>query len=395
MSRIGAGAAAERRRARMRAAAGFAAVIVAAAVVGAPAGVRAELEWSGLADFVVRDPSEEDATNRTFRGTSNLDTFRVRLFADAAVADDVDLFAQLLLSGFNDAFINAAYLRFREIGGSPVNVQMGLIPGTIGTWAERTYSDKNPLVGVPLAYNHHSVLDPRDSVQGTVEDLLVQRAVRNRKGLPVHYENCWNTGFEAYGAAGALDWSVGVLAGSTSLPTRSQEEKLPQGTARLAWYAGPGLQVGVNGWAGPYLFEDAQVTWEPGKDNDDYLNGGFGYDLHASFRYLELHSELYRTFWEHPQLPTLRATAGYLEAKHKLRPRWYAAARFDFFEPDRVQDSSGAKRRWDYPVHRVEYGVGFRPRPRVVAKAVVQSNRFDGNAGLDEDHYILQVSAGF
>jgi hypothetical protein len=43
----------------------------------------------------------------------------------------------------------------------------------------------------------------------------------------------------------------------------------------------------------------------------------------------------------------------------------------------------------------VEYGVGFRPRPRVVAKAVVQSNRFDGNAGLDEDHYILQVSAGF
>ena len=46
-------------------------------------------------------------------------------------------------------------------------------------------------------------------------------------------------------------------------------------------------------------------------------------------------------------------------------------------------------------MHRVEYGVGFQPRPRMALKAVVQSNRFDGNGSLDEDHYLLQVSAGF
>lgn len=371
------------------------AALLAAGLILAPAAARADLQLSGLADFIGRNASEEDVTNRNFRPSSNLDIVRVRLFVDAAVADDAQFFTQFLVSSYSDVFVYGAYLRLRDIGDSPVSLQLGLIPTTIGTWAERTYSDKNPLVGVPLAYNYHSVLEPRGSTQATVEDLLAQRSTRTNRGLPVLYDNCWNTGLEAYGEIGAFDWSLGVLTGSATLPSRTQEEKLPQGTGRLAWYAGPRLQIGVSGWAGPYLFRDAQVVWEPGRNNDDYLNGGFGYDLAASLRYLEIHSELYRTFWEHPELPTLHATAGYVEAKYKFLLRWYAAARFGFFEPDKAMDSAGTERHWDYPVHRVEYGVGFKPMPRVVAKAVVQSNRFDGNASLDEDHYIVQVSAGF
>jgi len=368
---------------------------VAAVVVFAPGPAAADLQWSGLADFVVRNVSEEDATNANFRPSSNLDTFRTRLFLDAIVADDVQFFTQLLVSGYADVFLYGAYLRLEDVADAPVSVHLGLIPPTVGTWAARTYSDKNPLVGVPLVYNHHSSLEPRDSAQSTVDDLLAQRGTRTTRGLPVLYDNCWNTGVEVYGEVGAFDWSVGLLNGSNTLPSRPQEDKLPQGTARLAWYRGPGLQVGVNGWAGPYLPEDAQVSWEPGKDRDDYLSGGFGYDLYASLRYLELHSELYRAFWEHPELPTLKALSGYLEAKYKVRPRWYAAARFGFFEPDKVADSSGTERHWDHPVHRVEYGVGFKHRPRLTTKAVVQHNRFDGAGSLDEDHFLLQVSAGF
>lgn len=365
-----------------------------AAMLAAPA-ARADAQLSGLADFVARNASEEDVTNRNFRPTSNLDMARVRLFVDATVADDTQFFLQFLVSNYSDVFLFGAYLRFQRIADSPVNLQLGLIPSTIGTWAERTYSDKNPLVGVPLAYNYHSVLQPQSVAQHSVDDLIAQRTVRSNHGLPVLYDNCWNTGLEAYGEIGAVDWSLGVLTGSTTLPARQQEQKLPQGTGRIAWYAGPGLQIGMNGWAGPYLPHDAEVTWEPGKTNDDYLNGGFGYDLYASLRYLEIHSEVFRTFWEHPELPTLHATAGYVEAKYKLRPRWYAAARFGFFEPDKVADSAGVERHWDYPVHRAEYGIGFKPMPRVTTKAVVQNNRFDGNSSLDEDHYIVQVSAGF
>jgi hypothetical protein len=82
---------------------------------------------------------------------------------------------------------------------------------------------------------------------------------------------------------------------------------------------------------------------------------------------------------------------GYVESKYKFRPRWYAAARLDAFQPSNMKRARpcagipGARRD----------GIGFRPSPRVLAKAVVQMNRFDGNESLDEDHYMVQLSTRF
>ena len=139
---------------------------------------------------------------------------------------------------------------------------------------------------------------------------------------------------------------------------------------------------------------DGQLAVD-GFDPDDYLNAGYGGDLYATFRWVELHGELYRTLWEHPTLPDLWATSGYLDAKYKFTPGWYVAARGGFFEPGRVEDSVGVEHAWDYPVRRLEWGVGHQPMPRVVVKVVTKHNRFQGNGALDTDHYIVQLSAGF
>jgi hypothetical protein len=353
----------------------------------------ADVQLSGLADFVVRNIGEDDVTNRNFPPTSNLDVTRLRIFVDAGVAENAQFFTQFLVSSSSDAYVYGAYLKVEEPGGAPLNLHVGLIPGTVGTFAERTYSDRNPLVGIPLAYNHHVVLNPFRA-QPSIDQLLLDRADRSHSKLPIFYDNCWNTGVEVYGQAGEFDWSVGALSGSTTFPMRNQPDKLPQGTARLGWSGSPGLAVGASGWLGPYLDESMEVQ-NGVEDRNDYLAGGFGGDFHGAWRYLEVYSEVYRAFWEHPQLPALHATSGYAEAKYKFLPRWYGAARFDFFEPDRVTDSQGEVHPWDYPLHRVEYGIGYKPARRITTKLVAQHNRFDGNSSLDENHYLVQVSAGF
>jgi hypothetical protein len=361
--------------------------LLALGLLAAPA--RADVAVSGLADFIVRN-GEEDHSNVTFRGTSNLESSRVRLFFDANVNDDVQFFTQLLLSGYNDAFIYAAYLRFEEVGGSPVNLHVGLIPSTVGNWGPRTYSDRNPLVGVPLLWNAHTTLNPRIA-QTTVEEL--RTTARDNRGLPVLYDNCWNTGVEAWGQAGPLDWSVAALQGSPTSPQRERASDVPTGTARVAWAENPEFVVGVSGWVGPYFTDDSDGLTS-GKP-EDFLNGGAGVDLAWTHRHLEIHGEAFHTRWEHPDLPTLGATSGYLEAKYKILTRWYAAGRWGFVEPTEVTGSTGEDVQWDYSQRRIEAGVGFRAARRITVKGVVQANTYPDAGELDTTHLLMQLSAGF
>jgi hypothetical protein len=346
----------------------------------------------GLVDLVERN-SEDDLTNRNFAQTSNLDPVRTRLFLDAALDDGVQLFTQLVFWGYGDLFLYGAYVRFEDVGGSAASLNVGLIPATVGQWGPRTYSDSNPLVGVPLAENHHTAMTPKER-QTTVADLLEARDRRPQSGLPILYDNCWGTGVEVYGPLGDFDWSLGVLTGSVTEPARDRVKSVPQGTTRVVWHASPGVALGASGWIGPYLWDELPVA--EGADVGGLLNAGFGGDVAWTLRYLELHAEAFHARWEHPFLPTLTATAGYVEAKRKLAARWYAAGRLEAFQPGEVRDETGRRTRWDYPVRRAEYGLGFHPSRRITLKAVVQSDWFvGGDPALDETHYVGQLSARF
>lgn len=363
-----------------------------AASVAAAAPGASQVTVGGLVDLVGRN-DEPDVTNMDSGGASNLDALRTTVFLDAAVDENVQLFTQFVFWGYDDLFLYGAYVRFQDLMGGPVSLNVGLIPATVGQWNPRAHSDQNPLVGVPLVQNHRTSLTAWQP-QNTVADLLDARDFRPERGMPMLYDSWWNTGVEAYGQVGDFDWSVGALTGSVTMPTRDRNKTLPQATGHFVWHSGPGLAAGVSGWLGPYLFEGLPAVG--GADPDDFLNAGAGVELAWTLRYLELHSEVFYESWEHPFLPTLAATSGYLEAKYKLTTRWYAAGRVEAFQPTQIHDEAGSLVYWDYPVRRAEYGVGFRPSPRITVKGVVQSNRFDGGpVEFDEDHYVAQLSARF
>jgi hypothetical protein len=368
--------------------------VSAAAALVAPRPARPDVALSGLADVVFHNSGEEDITNVSFGGASPLQALRTRIFLDSHLDDDIAFFAQVLYAD-DEISLYGAYARFSGVAGTPVNLHVGLIPTPVGTFAERTYSDKNPLVGTPLVHNHHSSLNVTVE-QKTVDDLLAARDERSRMGLPVIYDNCWNTGVETFGQIGAIDWSFAAVSGSLTKPARDQMKQVPQGTGRVAWHGGPAFQVGASGWVGPYLWDGMSgITFPEGKGSNDYLNAGGGVDLHFASRWADVWSEVYWSRWEHPDLPVLTAASGYLEAKYKFATRWYAAGRAEFFETSEVTSGSGVVTTWDYPVRRAEYGIGFRPHRRVLTKLVAQHNRFIGNGSFDSDHYMVQLSTAF
>ncbi len=352
----------------------------------------AEAQLSGLLDVLFKNTGESELTNQSFGGVSTFDTIRLRLFADATVGDKISVFTQLFSSD-DEIGVYGAYIRFEEVAGGPVGVQMGFIPGTVGTFAERTYSDKNPLVGTPLMYVHHSSFHPGDDLT-SVEGLLAAQADRDRYGLPILYDNCWNSGLEAYASAGPFDFSLAAVVGSVSHPSRQQVKDVPQGTARIAWNGGPGFEFGVSGFYGPYLGPD-EIVFPAGSNENDFMNQGVAADLAWITRWIDLRAEAIAAEWEYPAIPDLGVVSGYVEAMWKFRTRWFLAARGEAFEPSEVPDSTGQDVKWDDPVRRLEYGVGFRPRVRTTLKLVAQHNRFDVHSQYDADLYALQVGVAF
>lgn len=367
-------------------------------LVLSPLSVSADVQVSGLADFVYCNSDNNDITNVTFRGFSNFHTSRTRLFFDGNVGDNTDLFVQILIDEYNFQ-LYGAYARFSNLSGPYLNLNIGYIPSTIGSYAPRTYSDKNPLIGTPLLYNFHSALQPGSlGINPSVSDLLARRDTRSSFGLPFIYDACWNTGAEFYGSSGKIDYSLGLLTGSVGKPTQQQMKDIPQVTTHLVYNINPGFKVGLSAFLGPYLADKAFPEYGTPSyniDAKDYLNGGLGYEFYWSGRYLEFFSESFYSYWEYPGLPKLKSTAGYLEAKYKIQPRWYVAGRFDFVEPQEIEVSAGSNEKWDYPVKRYEFGVGYKPLRNATVKLVAQLNRFDINDSFDSDIYAVQFSLPF
>lgn len=355
--------------------------------------VRAQVKVSGLSDFVFKNSSAEDYFNNSWKGTSNFHTLRTRLFFDAPIGDNSGLFVQML---FDQYYFNlyGAYARFGNLAGKYLNLNVGLIPLTVGSFGSRTYSDQNPLIGTPLLYNYHSSYSASgpDTLH-TLSQLLAEREDRPDNGMPIIFDAYWNTGAEFYGSAGKLDYSLGLLTGSVSRPTYEQYKNVPQFTTHLVYYFAPGFVVGTSAFYGPYLAEDLYADSLPtGAKYSSYINGGIGYEFYGVYRYLELRSETFYAYWQNPYLPTLKVTSGYLEAKYKLIPGWYVAGRYDFYQPAKLSTPDGGINRWDYPVNRVEVGIGYHVTRQALLKLVGQFNRVSGESDLNSDLYALQVS---
>ena len=391
---------------RVAAALGLAAAEAAAGDPRSLLGGR--LRWGGEATGTIA-PEDHGYFNYGDYETNTLRLFRLDVSADARIVPGVSLLADLRVENFHSARVYALYLRVRPWASRELDLQAGLVPPVFGAYPRRRYAAENPLPSVPLAYQYLTIVR-EDAVPSRTEDLVSQRGrgwlvrypVGSREaaaGLPMVNGERWDAGVEARFAAGPVEAAVAVTQGTLSYPSVEDENGGKQLSGRVAWRPRPGLVVGASGATGEFLGRDVQEAIAASAAGD-WRQDAAGVDVEWAGGPLVLRAEAVWTRWRLPALSAtlverpLDAVAGYVEARYKIRPGLYAAARAERLSFGRVPSALG-EATWDAPVTRIEAGAGYTPWRHATLKLAWQHDERDGGRVRREDLVIGQVALWF
>ncbi len=354
-------------------------------------------------------PDDEGYFNYGDYESSTLRRFRLDVAAEARLGRGVALLADLRSDNLSAPRVYALYLRLTPWRGRAFDVQAGMVPPVFGAFPRRRYAADNPLPSLPLAYQYLTNLR-YDAVPANAEQLTAQRGrgwlvaypvgeARREPGVPLVAGERWDTGVQARLGRAPLSLAVALTQGSPSHPRVRDDNGGKQLALRLAWQPGPGLVLGVSGARAQFL-DDAVGALLPPPAQRPYRQHAAGVDAEWSRGYWLVRAEGVFSRWRLPALDQTRiesplaARGGYLEARYKLRPGLYAAARAERLTMSEVDTAAGPQ-TWDAPVTRFEAGLGYSPLRRLLLKASWQHNRRDGGRVLESDLFAVQVAAWY
>jgi hypothetical protein len=371
---------------RVAAAAALLAGIAGAAGAEPPAPRRFAL---GVELSAAVGPEDQGFFNYTSYEDSTQRLARLSLTGEWRVADRFALLGEVREENLGTPRVYALYARVRPWLDRGFDVQAGLIPPVFGAFSRRRYGSDNPLIGDPLAYQYLTSVRS-DAVPGTAADLVLTRGAGWRvrypfgwgnpepePGLPLVNALRWDTGVEAHFATGRVEAGLAVTQGTLSNPRVHDDNGGKQLSGRVAWKPVVGLVLGASGARGEYLTREVQEAVPP--ENRGYdAQQAWGLDVEYSRDRWILRSEAVWSRWQTPMLARSLGALGLgAEARCKLRPGLYAAARVDHLGFAHIEGPAGPV-TWDAPVWRVETGVGYVPVRHVLVKLAYQGNWRDG-----------------
>ena len=362
----------------------------------------AQLNLSGQVDLLLMEGSDARGLNRNFRGDSPFSPVRTHLFASRWLTERAGVFTEVLFDVASGPRLNGAYLVLNELGGREwLNLRAGLAPSLIGNFGLRsTYFNSNPLIGVPLVWQHRTTLD--GAGLATADDLLRRRR-DDEIYLPMLYDACWNIQWEVMGEVGKMEYSLGGTPGSMSNPLATPVEKGFQILGRVGYAPVEELRLGVSGGVGPYIGGPnrdprATATEFPGEARD-YDQRLVGVDAEYSLGKVRLLSEGYLSTWEMPLVEEdLTAAGGYVEGRYDFLPEWFAAARVGTLTFSEIAAGAGAERRstgWDDDVLRLEASLTHRIAREIQLRAGWQHTAFLTGDDDPVDLLAIQLRAVF
>ena len=386
----------------------LAAVLVAAATY-ARALDAGSLRVRGLADIVIADDAPTTrALNTTNLGDTNFDPLRVRLFIEGG-SSSTQVFLQYLYSQESAAKdrLFGAYVLHKPLEGRELYVEAGKVPVHDGIWAAHTYSNRNPLVSVPLAYTWRSTL-PSHQLPVDLDQLLASRGTGQltpeyREGgelrgadyptMPLLYDNCWNYGLYLLGTQGSLQYVLGATTGSPSAPVAALDTNEDTALhAKLGYGVTPGFKLYLSWARGAYLSRDVAPFLPAGRSINDYRQTLWGLSLDWQWRRLAAIGEFIHNRYETPlRADGLANNAFYLQGLYKLFPGWNLALRYDTLRYATLAEADGES--WDEDVQRLEGGVNYHVNRDLVIKAVLQAT--DVGEGWESEYLMPALQASF
>jgi hypothetical protein len=374
-------------------------------VVAALPASAANFSWRGLLD--VTAPSNGDAfqANTLTRGDNPFDPYGLRLFIDGTVNDQFTVFGQVVLHDRSGVYLDGAYVMWTPWSGQDFHLNAGKLPWLIGTYAPRTYSDKNPLIGKPLMYQYHTTL-VWFMTPPNADKLLASRGTGqsgigylggSMMGMALVDDSWWDTGVMANGSSHSIEYSLGMTNGTPGWGNSGQDENHGKTVlGRIGLAPTPWLRLGASGALGPYLVHDLKSPLPPGKVPEDYDQQLVMGDLEVTQGHVELRGEAAANTWQTPNLGNLDTKSGYVEGKVTLGARLWAAGRYDVMRFSDIADSNGVHRPWDFNQDRIEGGLGLRWDRNVLLKAVFQRNtQHEEGEDYRSDLYALQLTVLF
>jgi hypothetical protein len=380
----------------------FAIALTAIATAIAPIGVvpaaqaaegEETIRFHGLLDLVLAPSTEAAELNLLNAGGSPFDPYRMRLFVEGKPADKFDVFAQFHLSEATGLVVYGAYATWTPDPDRDLHLEAGKIPWPIGTFGPRTYSDKNPLVGTPLLYQHHTSF-PWFSPGQTADELLAGAGLR--VGRPIIYDFCWDFGVVAVGSVRPLEFSLGMVNGTPSAPNAGRDDNTDKSIlGRVGVTPTASTRFGISGSVGSYMQDSAEPFLPAGTSAERYDQVVLMADAEWAQGRFELRGEGVVNRWESPTLGYLTLRGYYVEGKLAFSSGMFVAARWEELVFDEITGTTGPARPWDDDVRRFEGGVGYRIDRHVTAKAVYQVNWMDpGAAGTTRRSEMLAAQLG-
>jgi hypothetical protein len=317
----------------------------------------------------------------------------------------------------HDATARGLYLRVRPFLGVPLAVQAGRIPPVFGRFSRRGYGQDNPLIGIPLAYQYLTTLRTTEIPPNTSSLLSVRgrgwlvaypggftgTAPRElTTGIPVVSSMRWDTGVQAHAEAHGLAVTAAVTNGSLSNPRVDDDNHGKQVAGRVTWSVRPWLDLGTSVARGAYIDHRVTDALPAGIASHGTQTAGAA-DAEISADYWVVRGEVIVSRWRVPALESpwisdaLRSVASTLEARYKVSPQLYLAARAETLRFSRLSGATITPLSWDAAVTRAEVGAGYAVTRHVLAKGTFQYNWRDTVTRPQprEAFVSVQVSAWF
>jgi hypothetical protein len=354
------------------------------------AGGRIVLGGEVTATIGADDPGFFNYTSYEFSALRNL---RMGLSTELRASEHFQVLGEVRFDQGRVLEAYGLFLRIRPWPSRRFDIQAGRIPPTFGAMTRTAYGSGNILIGQPLAYQYLLSLRA-DALPATNDDLLRMRGrgwlsnfpignIAAAPGLPMVNTNRWDTGVQAHGVAGRLEWTGAVTAGSLSDPRFHDNNSGRQVAGRLVARPTPALTFGLSASRGAWLNRTIDDELAGADSGDRTRQLAFGGDAEFSAGPFLIRGEAIRSSWSLPEVSTLQlpeplvATSMLLEGRYKIAPGLYLAARGDRIDFSRITGRGGPS-TWESRTWRIESGLGYSLTRNVQLKASWQRNDREG-----------------